>query len=507
MHEAVIYTRVSSREQQQEGFSLGAQSKLLREYAERNGFQVVKAFEDVETAKASGRTHFSEMVTWFKRNRSCRVLIVEKTDRLYRNFRDAVTVEDLEIETHFVKENATVSKDSRSQTRLIQGIHLVMARNYSENLREEVKKGMREKAAQGIYPSHAPFGYRNNKADRTIEVHPENAAIVNRMFELYATGSYSLTTLAKTIRLETGKHMSRGNVHLILKNPFYTGSFVWSGQTYPGTQPIFVNLATYQQAQAVLTGHNRPKYSKLDIAFRGLMQCAYDGCMVTGEIQKAKYVYYRCTGHRGKCDLPRFRQDDIAIRLGEPLKNLQVPQEVVSQIVATLRDDQKNAVSRVSAERAQLDSRLTGIRNRMDAAYTDKLDGKIAEDFWERKMTDWRAEEQQVKMAIQGLTHAATSDRALDAQRILELANSAYSLYVSQNPAEKAKLLKMLFSNCSVDAVSVSPTYRKPFDMIVKRALLKEWSGREDSNLRPPGPEPGALPDCATPRMYCGGCQ
>jgi hypothetical protein len=109
-------------------------------------------------------------------------------------------------------------------------------------------------------------------------------------------------------------------------------------------------------------------------------------------------------------------------------------------------------------------------------------------------------EEQQVKMAMQGLSNAETGDRALDAQRILELANKAYSLYVSQDSTEKAKLLRMLFLNCLVDAVSVTPTYRKPFDMIVKRAQFEEWSGREDSNLRPPGPEPGALPDCATPR-------
>ena len=85
-------------------------------------------------------------------------------------------------------------------------------------------------------------------------------------------------------------------------------------------------------------------------------------------------------------------------------------------------------------------------------------------------------------MAIQGLSNAETGDRALDAQGIFELANKAYSLYVSQNPVEKAKLLRMLFSNCSVDAVSVTPTYRKPFDMIFQRAKLEEWSGRLDSN-------------------------
>ena len=71
----------------------------------------------------------------------------------------------------------------------------------------------------------------------------------------------------------------------------------------------------------------------------------------------------------------------------EPLKGLQVPEKVVSQIVATLCNDRQHAVGKVEAERSRLEARLTGIRNRMDGAYTDKLDGKIPEDFWERKMT------------------------------------------------------------------------------------------------------------------------
>ena len=441
MKDAVIYTRVSSREQQQEGFSLGAQSKLLREYADRNGFQITRAFEDVETAKASGRTQFNGIVSWFKRNRSCRVLLVEKTDRLYRNFRDAVTLEDLDIEIHFVKEGSAISKDSGSQTRLIQGIHLVLARNYSENLREEVKKGMHEKLSQGGFPGLAPFGYRNNKAERTIEIDPVDSNTVLRLFEMYRTGAHTLSTITSAIRIETGKTISRCNVHRILKNRFYIGSIEWMGRTFAGSHPLFVNRQTFEEVQSILAGHNRPKYSKRDIAFRGLMTCAYDDCMVTGEVQKAKYVYYRCTGHRGKCDLPRFREEDLANRLGEPLKGLQVPPEIVSQIVTKLREDQRQAVGKVSAERTRLEARLTGIRNRMDAAYTDKLDAKISEEFWERKMSDWQMEEQQVKMAIQGLSNADTGDRAANAQRIFELANKAYSLYVSENPVEKAILL------------------------------------------------------------------
>ena len=170
------------------------------------------------------------------------------------------------------------------------------------------------------------------------------------------------------------------------------------------------------------------------------------------------------------------------MKLGEPLKGLQVPQEVVSRIVAAIRSDEAQMVSNRSSEMSRLAGRLTSIRNRMDAAYTDKLDGKIPEDFWNRKMTDWRMEEQQVRMAIDGFNHAEHGDKALDAARIFELANKAYSLYVSQDSTEKAKLLRMLFSNCSVSDVSVTPVYRKPFDLICKRVEKEEWSGRLDSN-------------------------
>ena len=120
----------------------------------------------------------------------------------------------------------------------------------------------------------------------------------------------------------------------------------------------------------------------------------------------------------------------------------------------------------------------------MSQAYADKLDGKIAEDFWQRQMSQWQSEEQQIKLSMEPLKEPKT-DCALNAQRTLELAHVAYSLYVTQKPAEQAELLRKVLSNCSIDAVSVTPTYRKPFDMIFERAKNKEWSGREDLNLRP----------------------
>ena len=129
---------------------------------------------------------------------------------------------------------------------------------------------MREKAAQGIYPGRAPFGYRNNRLQRTIEVHPANAKIITRIFELYASGQYSLSELRKAVRSETGKTISRAYLHTILTSRFYVGQFLWAN-VYSGNHPVFISLDLYERVQAVLHRHNKPKYRKHEFAFRGLL--------------------------------------------------------------------------------------------------------------------------------------------------------------------------------------------------------------------------------------------
>ena len=198
---AVVYARVSSREQEREGYSIPAQRKSLAEYAKTRGFEIVSEFIDVESAKTPGRKEFGKMLGFLETDPDCRIVLVEKTDRLYRNRKDSLTFEELvenrNVEVHLVKEGRIIAKDSRSQDKFMHDIHVAVARNYSENLKEEVKKGMREKAEQGIYPAHAPFGYRNNRETRAIDVNPERSRIVQRLFQLYGTGNYSLSALRK----------------------------------------------------------------------------------------------------------------------------------------------------------------------------------------------------------------------------------------------------------------------------------------------------------------------
>src|SRR6476646_2908504 len=159
--QAVIYARVSSKEQEKEGFSIPAQLKLLKEYAAAQRFAVAEEYIDVETAKQTGRAAFGEMVAYLKVHCSARTMLVEKTDRLYRNLKDWVTVDELDVELHFPKEGVVLSRESRSSEKFMHGIKVLMAKNYVDNLSEETRKGMLEKAEQGIWPSFAPLGYRN----------------------------------------------------------------------------------------------------------------------------------------------------------------------------------------------------------------------------------------------------------------------------------------------------------------------------------------------------------
>jgi len=123
--------------------------------------------------------------------------LVEKTDRLYLNIKDWVTIDELGIEVHFVKENVVLSEDSRSSEEFMHGIKVLMAKNYIDKLGEEVRKGMIEKARQGHWPTVAPVGYRNNLATHRIQPDPERAPIIVKLFEWYASGQYSLKALTK----------------------------------------------------------------------------------------------------------------------------------------------------------------------------------------------------------------------------------------------------------------------------------------------------------------------
>ncbi len=277
-----------------------------------HGFAVAQEYVDVETAKHTGRTAFCKIVSYLKAHPAVRVLLVEKTDRLYRNLKDWVTIDELDAEIHFPKEGVVLSRESRSSEKFMHGIKVLMAKNYIDNLSEEARKGQQEKAEQGIWPTKTPLGYRNitgPDGKKMIAVDPEVAPIVSKLFEWYATGQYALKEVAKNARAigfvhrKSGKPVPRSTVHSILRNRLYTGWFEWNGKIYRGRHEPLVSVELWERVQGVMDSRHASKHRRMthDFAFSGLIACAKCGCSIVGEIKKQKYIYYHCTGYADKC--------------------------------------------------------------------------------------------------------------------------------------------------------------------------------------------------------------
>jgi site-specific DNA recombinase len=431
--QAIIYARVSSKEQEKEGFSIPAQLKLLHEYALEQSICVVKEFIDVETAKTAGRSQFGEMVKFLQAYREVKDILVEKTDRLYRNFRDYVTLEDLDLAVHLVKESEVLSKNSRSHTKFIHGIKVLMAKNYIDNLSEETKKGMREKAEQGHYLSFAPLGFRNNRETKRIEMDPEVAPLIRKLFEWYASGDYSLLQVRNMARkvmdseglaFQCAGRLTKSTVEHILKNPIYYGDFLWNGRLYHGSHPPLVSRALWEQTQEAFRKTNHPKQTKREFPFIGMLTCAFCGCAITAEIKKGKYIYYHCTGNHGPCPRPAARQETLEEKLGEVIRGITIDEGLLDWLVQALRESHRDEKDYHDGMIASLQTQYDKLQHRIDQAYTDKLDGKIPEDLFSRKMNEWREEQSKILSQIQA-HQTANRNYLEEGVRVLELANKA----------------------------------------------------------------------------------
>ena len=483
--QAVVYARVSSKEQEKEGFSIPAQLKLLKGYAASNGFVIAREYADVETAKQTGRAAFGEMVGYLKAHQSVRAMLVEKTDRLYRNLKDWVTVDELDVEIHFPKEGVVLSRESRSSEKFMHGIKVLMAKNYIDNLSEEARKGMQEKAEQGIWPTKSPLGYRNvtgPDGKKVIATDPAIAPLIAKLFDWYGRGDISLKEAAYKaheaglLYPKSGAKVPVSTIHTILRNRLYTGWFDWNGKLIQGKHEALVPVELWERVQGVLDGRfaRKSKRGKHDFAFSGLIACHACGCAVVGEIKKERYVYYHCTGYADKCQgnpascrRKYLREEALEAQFTELLGLLKFDDEVLEWVRDALhanhadeRREHEEAIKRHQTEYNRLNDRI-------HAMYVDKLDGVVDAAFFDKMSSRWREEQNRCQREIERHQNA---DRTYlqEGVELLELARNAQRLFSQQEPREKRRLLNFVLSNCTWEDGEVVATFREPFDMLAE---------------------------------------
>ena len=239
---AVIYTRVSSKEQEEEGYSIPAQLDFLMQYAKSKGLNVVKVYSESVTASKAGRVEFNKMLDFAKKQRYGCHVIIEKNDRTLRNEDDEALLINLAvrqgvIDLHLPKDHLILNKDSTPHEIFMFHLLCGMSCMYPRNLSREIKKGLDKKAELGDYPSRPPVGYksiRQSKKHTRIEIDPINAGYISKIFELYSTGMYSYKSLAQRITLDgfypRNKPCTRALIEKILINPFYMGEFEYNAK-------------------------------------------------------------------------------------------------------------------------------------------------------------------------------------------------------------------------------------------------------------------------------------
>jgi len=469
-NKAVLYARVSSKEQEREGYSIPAQCKLLRSYARRHDYQIVREFIDVETAKQSGRTHFTEMIRFLEEHPQVRILLCEKTDRLYRNFKDYVTIDELDVTLIFVKEGSVLNKSSRSHDKFIHGIKVLMAKNYIDNLSEETRKGLLEKAEEGEFPAYAPLGYRHDTVRKTIEIDLERAPIIRQMFEQYATGKYSIRRLEvqaarQGLTTRRGHRMGRSSVAQILKNPFYMGDFLWSGKRYQGKHPPLIDKGLFDRVQAVIAQRNDTRATVHRFPYTGLLKCARCGCAITAEIKKDRYIYYHCTFDKGNCGGSYVREEELERQFEEILGEFQFSETIFDWMREALRQSQKEKAEFHRRSMEKLNACYAKLQNRIDQIYLDKLDGEIEEAFYRRNVSQWREEQAQIRARIE--RHEKADQNYIEQGiRLVEVARNASEFYRNQGQAERATLLRFIMPGSTFQNDKVVPAFKPPFDII-----------------------------------------
>jgi site-specific DNA recombinase len=247
----VLYARVSS-EAQDVSLSISAQLKSLREFAERNGHIIVREFvEEAESGRSiSKRPAFREMVSLAKSSlKAFDAILIYKYSRFARNRADSIVYKTILRKLGVQVISITEPSDNSPTGRLMEAIIEDLDEFYSDNLGEEVTRGMRESVSRGFYlSSRPPYGYRKIRVmdcgkERTrLEIDPSQSQIAIAIFDDILAGK-GITDIVrglnqKGIASPKGKGWNKTGLGSILKNEIYTGTFVWGRNSKRGNPPL-----------------------------------------------------------------------------------------------------------------------------------------------------------------------------------------------------------------------------------------------------------------------------
>jgi len=495
--QAIIIARVSTEEQKEAGNSLPAQIARLKSYCKRKGYKIIKQFNFDESAYKNKRNDFDEILDFVLGQKEVVVVCFDKVDRLSRNVFDK-RVSELyekalrdEVELHFPSDGQIINSKISAAEKFHFSISLGLAKYYSDAISDNVKRAQEQMLRSGIWPGKAPYGYQNidrEDSSKWIVIQPPEAQVVSKMYEWYSTRTYSMDLIRIELKKVFNVSFSKGRVDHILKNPFYCGTMLYNQQEYPHYYDRIIPQELFDKVQEIKAAHHKKhfKFAGLPFLYRGLIRCADCGCLITPERKTKKsgktYHYYHCTQYNGKHGAEWLREEELTRQLAKAFSGLEMPQEVVDDIVNTLKNNHKEKsefhkklLNNYQAEYQKYETR------KKQKMYEDKLDGSITESYYEKKRKEYRAKQKEINAKIVKL-HITDEEYYITSEYILKLASKANKLFESSEMKERRQLLQLTLQNLELEGKKVRFTYQKPFDTIANYASRQAWLPFRDSN-------------------------
>lgn len=308
----MIYCRVSTKEQVEEGTSLNAQEKNCREYARNNGYEVAEVFiEKGESAKTADRTELKRLFTFCanRKNNVC-IVIAHKIDRIARNTDDYSYIRILLKRRGIEIKSTSEYIEDTPAGRFMENMIATVSQFDNDVRTERCTDGMKEAMREGRYVWQAPFGYSNVRVGGKATIAPnEYASLVVEAFNETAKNTHPIDEVRQQIvskaelNRKTG-HFSRSNFYRMLRNPVYAGWIIKFRERHQGLFEPIVSQELFDQVQRVLTYGKRRNLHYLtenpDFPLRRLLYTK-EGRKLTGcwsQGRKKKYPYYLFHGER-----------------------------------------------------------------------------------------------------------------------------------------------------------------------------------------------------------------
>lgn len=449
MQKALIYCRVSTEEQAEHGYSLDAQEKLCRSFAENNGYTVMSVFRDEgKSGTTLNRAALKDLLSMCQEDKSIGVVIVQETDRLARNTKDHLTIRAI-LKKAGVKliSVAQPMLDDSPEGNMIDTILASVNQFQSDINSRKTKKGLKEKFNSGWWPGWAPLGYINKEVKDGQKVtipDPERWHLIKAGLKMYLSGNYSALETAdilyeKGLRSKTGKKVCNSIMTDILRNPFYAGLMRWNGQEKVGRHKPMITLEEHERILQIMDAHNFSacRRRKHHFLLRGIVFCNICGGRYTAEKHPAKnnVAYYHCAfnGKRGKERLHTNRDQNVEVKklerqVEEEFKKIQFSDDFIGLVVEKLKNAYHRQKEGIDAEKRILYNQKLAAEKKRDMAEEKLLNAVISDEDFARIRARINEELSQIQLRLDELDRRRILD--VDVIRgVLGLTQDVYYTY------------------------------------------------------------------------------